>query len=104
MKMVYTSSDAMLVGFLKDLLENRGITCIIKNQYLSGAIGDLPPQECWPELWVTEDRDLEPARRLIEQTLGGPEQGASPWTCPGCGERIEAQFGRCWNCGRDRPD
>jgi hypothetical protein len=94
----------MLVGFLKDLLRNQGISCIIKNQYLGGAMGDLPPQECWPELWVTEDRDLEPARSLIEQTLSGPEQGASPWTCPVCGERIEAQFGRCWNCGRERPD
>ncbi len=94
----------MLVGFLKDLLENQGIACLIKNQYLSGAIGDLPPQECWPELWVSEDRDIEPAQRLIRQALSGPEQGLSPWTCNGCGERIEAQFGQCWNCGRARSD
>jgi hypothetical protein len=22
-----------------------------------------------------------------------------PWDCPGCGERIEAGFDTCWNCG-----
>jgi hypothetical protein len=25
------------------------------------------------------------------------------WTCPGCGEEIEAQFTACWNCGAERP-
>jgi hypothetical protein len=34
---------------------------------------------------------------------GGKEIAAEPWTCPQCGERIEGQFGVCWQCGAERP-
>jgi predicted RNA-binding Zn-ribbon protein involved in translation (DUF1610 family) len=26
------------------------------------------------------------------------------WTCPQCGERVDDNFGSCWNCQTDRPE
>jgi hypothetical protein len=37
------------------------------------------------------------ARGLIDEALQ-PVEAAEPWQCPGCGERIEAQFSQCWRC------
>ncbi len=93
----------MLVGHLSRALEDHGIRCTVRNEYLSGGAGDLPPNELWPELWITDERDIEPARRLL-QALTEPVAGAAPWRCPGCGEALEGQFSHCWNCGAERPE
>ena len=29
---------------------------------------------------------------------------AVTWSCPGCGEELEAQFDKCWSCGTSRSD
>ncbi|MHC4331384.1 MAG: DUF7577 domain-containing protein, partial [Planctomycetota bacterium] len=29
-------------------------------------------------------------------------KGDTPWTCPNCGEEVEAQFTNCWKCGANR--
>jgi len=26
------------------------------------------------------------------------------WTCPECGERVDDNFGSCWNCQTERPE
>jgi len=52
MKRVYCSEDRLLVGFLKGVLDGHHIDCLVKNEYLIGGIGELPPGACWPELWV----------------------------------------------------
>lgn len=90
-----------MVGFLNDILEQHGIPCVIKNQYLSGAAAELSPIDIWPEIWVSKDEDYERAKQLIEATLA-EESKRSPWQCSNCGEHIEGQFAACWNCGTDR--
>jgi hypothetical protein len=55
MKKVYSSDSFFLIGHLRELLEHHHITCIAKNEFLLGGAGELPPTECWPELWITED-------------------------------------------------
>lgn len=102
MRKVYTSSDAIMTGFLRGVLEDHAIRCLIKNEILQGATGELPPQETWPEIWVLEDREYDLARRLIEQaTL--PAKIYEDWQCPACGEMIESQFSECWKCNTSRP-
>ena len=93
----------MLMGHLRNALQDQGIDCLLRNEYLIGGAGDLPPNECWPELWITDERDLEPARRLLQALVVAPE-AASDWSCPGCGEHLEGQFSHCWNCGAERPE
>lgn len=102
MKRLYVSSDGMLIGHLKTVLEQHHVRCMVKNAYLTGGIGELPPTECWPELWVEDDADLPLARRLLDDVLQ-PESTAQPWRCRRCGECIEPQFAQCWNCGAPSP-
>lgn len=104
MQKVYSSQDPALTQYLKQLLEAAGIDCVIRNTYLSGAAGELPVNETWPELWVLDDRAFARAEALITGATvqDGPPPAA--WICPRCGERVEGQFGQCWNCGAEAPD
>jgi hypothetical protein len=85
---------------LRQMLEREGIACLLRNEELFAAMGEIPFLECRPELWVVDDEVWPRALLLLEAWERG-EEGA-PWTCPGCGERLEAQFGACWKCGRQR--
>jgi hypothetical protein len=103
MKKVYSSDSFFLVGHLRDLLENHHIKCIAKNEFLLGGAGELPPTECWPELWIAEDFQYQKARELIEGFLASNAEPGSEWHCARCGECIEGQFSACWRCGVERP-
>lgn len=103
MKQLYVSADPLIVGHLEKVLLDRGIVCVVRNRYLAGGAGELPPTELWPELWV-QDADEQIARRLIGEVLGAMADPAPDWLCPGCGELIEGQFAECWNCGETTPN
>ena len=68
MKKLLTSRDlsGIDVNLLKGLLEQEGIPCMIKNEYLAIAIGDLPPAECFQELWLLDADDYPHAREIWE--------------------------------------
>ncbi|MEJ2061573.1 MAG: DUF2007 domain-containing protein [Chromatiaceae bacterium] len=100
MKRVLSSPDRVFTQYVRDVLESRGIRCLLKNEYLSGAAGELPVNETQPEVWVLDDGDMALAREVID-TLQTPVD-ASPWVCPNCGEHLEGQFTTCWRCGTDR--
>ncbi|MDH3317222.1 MAG: DUF2007 domain-containing protein [Gammaproteobacteria bacterium] len=103
MKRVYSSDNPLIVGHLKQVLEANHIACMTRNEYLLGGAGEIPPIECWPEIWVVEDFQQERARALVESVLAlGAEAGAN-WHCCRCGEALEGQFTACWACGADRP-
>ena len=104
MKRVYSSQNITMVLHLKDVLENQGIVCLIKNENLLGAAGGLPPIDCWPELWVAEDSQYDQAKAIIETALSSQVSPGLPWKCPGCGEEQEPQFTDCWNCGGSRTE
>jgi hypothetical protein len=95
---IHTSPSLIEIAHLRNLLEADGIACQIRNDRLPGVVGEIPFVECWPELWLHRSGDALRARALIELALT-PSPAAEPWTCPGCGERIEGQFASCWNCG-----
>ena len=90
-----------MVENVKNVLELNGVKSTITNQYLSAGVGELPPIESWPQLWV-EEEDVERASEIIRSTgkdLNGPEK---VWVCPKCNEEVEEQFTECWNCGTAR--
>jgi hypothetical protein len=99
MKKIYTSPDRMMVFHFKNILESYHIDCIVKNEYLAGAAGELPPNECWPELWIDDDK-YDQAVSILEQTE--TFQTLPTWTCTHCGEVLEGQFTACWQCGESR--
>jgi hypothetical protein len=101
MKKIYSAEDSLQIGMIKSVLEQEGINCLMKNQMLSGALGEIPPLECWPELWVTDDRDSARANDIVEALLSQTETDTTPWQCT-CGEQIDGQFSACWKCGEEK--
>jgi hypothetical protein len=102
MKKVYSAKDPLMVGHLKNVLSTFEIHCVTRNLDLSSAAGELPPIDCWPELWVVNDEDLAEAKAILKKTLAPLESVKKPWRCRDCGENIEGQFSECWKCGRSR--
>ncbi|NBB93645.1 MAG: DUF2007 domain-containing protein [Gammaproteobacteria bacterium] len=95
-----TADDPIEAGFLRGLLESAGIAVQVRSMELWTAAVEIYFSEgARPSIWVRK-RDLEGARRVLERR---DEHGeGAPWTCPDCGERLEAQFTSCWQCGRVR--
>ncbi|MGB1801262.1 MAG: DUF2007 domain-containing protein [Gammaproteobacteria bacterium] len=100
MKKVFTSDNFVLAGHVHSLLEANNIECHLRNMNLTGGIGELPINECWPEVWINNETDFHSAEKLIKTALdAAPQQDA--WQCQ-CGELIEGQFELCWSCGKER--
>jgi len=103
MKRVYSSQSRFTIGRIKNALDNERINCFIKNEFLSGAVGEIPPIECWLEIWITRESHVERAQKIIEIQLANEEVQGPDWTCIKCEEIHEYQFSECWNCGTKRP-
>ena len=99
MKRIASAESLAEIGHLRNVLEQNGIRCLIRNEQLSGALGEVPFLECLPELWVLRDADLARAEDLLAE-LRREVPGGHNWHCPHCHEENEAQFAACWNCGR----
>ncbi|MEI6758475.1 MAG: DUF2007 domain-containing protein [Chlorobium sp.] len=99
-----TMSESGEVYAIKTHLEQEKIPCLIRNEYLSIAAGELSPQECLPQLWVLNDADYARACELLEAWRSLPDETHSQWLCPDCGETIEGQFSSCWKCGNEREE
>ena len=99
MKRLTSNESIAYLGHLKNLLEQSGIGSVIKNEQLSGGIGEIPFLECLPELWVVSDNQLAAAQSLLEE-LAQSSPSAPAWRCTACGETNEGQFAACWNCGK----
>ena len=98
MKRVHTAESLAEVGHLKNILQQNGIDCFVKNEQLSGAIGEVPFLECMPELWIHDDTALDKAQEIIVEQKA-PAVAAEAWRCKSCDETNEGQFAACWNCG-----
>ena len=97
----FTLADQAQAGLLKELLEREGIACLIRNEQLFAALGEIPFLECFPQLWVV-DGEVWPRAQLLLDNWLKEEEPVAPWTCPACGETLEGQFGACWQCGTKR--
>lgn len=102
MKRVYSAHSPLLVGHMRNLLENEGIRCTTRNMGLVGGAGELPPTAVWPELWVEREIDHRRAEAIIEAALDDTPPEGESWRCRGCGEELEPQFEQCWKCGGTR--
>ena len=98
MKRLASHESLAHVGHLRNLLEQSGIACVVRNEQLSGGLGEIPFLECLPELWVLKDGDLARARALLSE-MERTEAPRGPWRCRRCGEGNEGQFAACWRCG-----
>ncbi|MFN0053371.1 MAG: DUF2007 domain-containing protein [Planctomycetales bacterium] len=99
---VYSAGNVAEAQFLCDLLEEAGI----RARSVGGLLANLPPlgEDTMPRVWVFR-ADEDRARELIdeyERVHSAPHSDqdtpAATWTCPTCGQDVDADFELCWNC------
>lgn len=100
MQKIASAPNLAIATLWLDVLRADGIAALLQRQYLAGGVGDLPPQQCLPELWVAEDAQVGRARALLDAFLQLPQR---QWVCRQCHEHIEGGFESCWNCGAPMP-
>jgi predicted RNA-binding Zn-ribbon protein involved in translation (DUF1610 family) len=104
-KRVYEARDPAEAELVKGLLEAEGIVGTVQQGALETIFGEMAGNsETLPSVWVRES-DVDTARKIIEEfnRVGLPVGSTgSNWTCPGCGETLEAQFSSCWKCNTAR--
>ncbi len=100
---VYTSQDWMAVQMFKSVLESYGIACKVTGEFRASAAGELPPAQCWPELWVIDHARADEALKILARAETKDQSSQPTWTCGKCDEMIESQFDQCWKCGASRP-
>ncbi|MDX1460574.1 MAG: DUF2007 domain-containing protein [Xanthomonadales bacterium] len=101
---VFEHFDLATVGHYQSVLEAEGIPTHLKNQYLTGALGDLPFVEAVPELWIINEKDLARANALIRGLREAQAQPRPDWSCPTCQAVVEGVFASCWKCQAPRPE
>ena len=98
MKRVFSSFNRIAVHHAKNLLAAEGIAAEVRNEFLSSAMGELPPAECQAEVWVLDDEDAPRAFGVLRR----PAPTGPDWSCVDCGETAAVQFTQCWKCGSFR--
>jgi len=96
---VFSYSERAQAAMIQEILANEGIHCLLRNDQLASALGEIPFTECYPELWVVDDEIFPRAKILLSGWLDNVANTGEPWCCHNCGEEIEGTFGACWSCG-----
>lgn len=78
-----------------DWLRAEGIGATVQREFLRSASGELPPDQCLPEVWIEDGDDEAQALELLRILRHAPQRR---WVCS-CGELVEGGFQQCWNCG-----
>ena len=99
---LFVSPLLIEVESLKEILEQEGIVCTVKNQQGSSLAGEVPFAEVFPELWVLNNDDFPKAQEIVESWHQGQPAEVTAWTCKKCGESHEKDFTTCWKCGEER--
>lgn len=76
-----------------------GIAASVQREFLGGAVGQLPPDQCLPEIWIEDDGQWAQAERALHSIQNRPQRR---WHCR-CGELVEGGFEQCWQCGAMMP-
>ena len=82
-----------------DALRQAGFSASVQRYFLGGIAGELPPDQCLPEIWLDDAAQVPDARALLDALQNMPQRR---WLCA-CGEIVEGGFEQCWHCGAAMP-
>jgi hypothetical protein len=88
-----------IAAFWADALRQAGMEASVQRYYLGAAAGELPPDQCLPEVWLMHDEQEPQARDFLHGLQNAIQR---QWQCA-CGEQVEGGFEQCWNCGLPMP-
>jgi hypothetical protein len=99
MKRLARAPNIAVAALWADALCQAGFDASVQRYFLGSIAGDLPPDQCLPEVWIGDDAQEAGAKEMLEQLRSLPQRR---WTCA-CGEEVEGGFESCWNCGLEMP-
>ena len=100
MRRLTTAPNLAIATLWADLLCQGGFEASVQRAYASSIAGEVPPDQCLPEVWIMDDHRHAEALSLLAQLRNAP---ARHWVCPSCRERIDGPFEQCWSCGAAMP-
>jgi hypothetical protein len=100
MQLLTQAPNLVVATLWADALTADGIEATVQRQYLGSAAGELPPDQCLPEVWIAHPALESRARELLYDLQHIPQRH---WFCR-CGEEIEGGFSQCWSCGTQMPN
>ena len=100
MTRVYSTPNAPVAHLVRHALEAEGVAAEVRGETRAAFVGEIPPIECWVEVWVPDGDVAASAETVRTFVVDGP--AARPWACA-CGETVEGHFGACWSCGAEAP-
>ena len=100
MRLIYTHPNLLIVGAMRNALDELGIETEIRNDILGGAAGEIAPGETWIELWIVNDEQAPAAMGRIQEIERQPDE--EEWDCHHCKEPNPATFELCWQCQTQR--
>ncbi|MCY7314162.1 MAG: DUF2007 domain-containing protein [Rubrivivax sp.] len=99
MKRLQQAPNLALATLWADMLSGAGVAATVQRAWASSIVGQLPPDQGLPEIWVQDDTQWDQARRLLHEWQHLPHHR---WACRGCNEIVDGPFEQCWNCGAER--
>jgi len=100
MKRLMQAPNLALATLWVDQLLAVGIAANVQRAFASGIVGELPPDQALPEIWVVDAAQHARAAALLHALRHRP---ARHWWCSACGESVDGPFDQCWNCGSMAP-
>lgn len=71
-----TWPDPVTADIAAGTLKASGIDCEVRNTLLWSAAGELPPDICAPEIWLTDARNMARARSILKEIAENSEAPA----------------------------
>lgn len=99
MRRLARAPNVAIAALWVELLQQAGIDACLNRYYLGAGAGELPPDQCEPEVWLVDPAQEAAAQAALDAIRRAPQRR---WACA-CGELVEGGFGSCWACGRLAP-
>ena len=74
-----------LIAAWVDWLRAEGIGATVQREFLRSASGEMPPDQCLPEVWIDDGDHTDQALELLRILRHAPQRR---WICS-CGELVE---------------
>lgn len=75
--------NLIMATLWSDWLRAEGIDASVQREYLRSAAGELPPDQCLPEVWIQDASQATRAREVLRHLQRVPQRR---WVCA-CGQR-----------------
>jgi hypothetical protein len=72
MRRLAQAPNIALAAFWVDALRQAGIDASLQRYFLGAAAGELPPDQCLPEVWIADDAQEALAKSLLRELRKPP--------------------------------